>query len=172
MGWASRIARPGPMTSEYKILGGKPEFKRSLRSSGRRWDDTIKMKLVDCIHLTQNRTERRDILNTVKAGNFLTSWASISFQGRLCALCAVKLCSTGVSCLPSNSDQCFRTLQQIPRSLAPPPTGKATKRAYSRCFVLGPTFQLPSVSSPKIPNTSHSRNDAISRHAVHCLHIR
>jgi hypothetical protein len=35
----------GGMRNAYSILVGKPEVKRSLERSGRRWDDNIKRDL-------------------------------------------------------------------------------------------------------------------------------
>jgi hypothetical protein len=53
------VVRIGEMTNVYKILVGKPEGKRSLRRSRRRWKD-IRMDLreigwkgVNWIHLVQ-----------------------------------------------------------------------------------------------------------------------
>jgi hypothetical protein len=76
----------GEMKSTYSILVGKPQGKRPLVRSGRRWKD-IRMGLketgwgsVDWIHLAQDRDQWQDFVNTVmtqrvleKAKNLLTS---------------------------------------------------------------------------------------------------
>jgi hypothetical protein len=56
----------------YRILMGKPEGKRPLKSPRRRWVDNIKMDLreigwdgVDCIDLAQDRDHWRALMNTV-----------------------------------------------------------------------------------------------------------
>jgi hypothetical protein len=56
----------------YSILVGKPEGRRPLGRSRRRWEDNIKMDLreigfgdVDCIHLAQDRNMWRVLVNTV-----------------------------------------------------------------------------------------------------------
>jgi hypothetical protein len=52
------------MRNAYKILVGKPEGKRSLERPRRRWEDNIRMELmeigweyVDWIHLAQGRDQ-------------------------------------------------------------------------------------------------------------------
>jgi hypothetical protein len=66
------VARNVKMINAYKILVEKPEGKRSLRRSRRRWEDNIRMDLreigweyVDWIHMTQNRDMWRAVVNTV-----------------------------------------------------------------------------------------------------------
>jgi hypothetical protein len=66
MRWAERVACMGEMRNTYKILFGKPEGKRSLRTLRRRWDDNIRKDLreigwegVDWIHLAQDRDQWR-----------------------------------------------------------------------------------------------------------------
>jgi len=55
----------------YKILVGKPEGRRPLGRPARRWDDDIRMDLmeigqkgVDWIHLSQDRAQWRAVVNT------------------------------------------------------------------------------------------------------------
>jgi hypothetical protein len=45
MRWVGHVARMGEMRNVYKILVGKPEGKRPLRRSRRRWEDNIGMYL-------------------------------------------------------------------------------------------------------------------------------
>jgi hypothetical protein len=45
MRWAGHVVRMGEMRNAYNILVVKPEGKRSLGISGRRWEDTIKTDL-------------------------------------------------------------------------------------------------------------------------------
>jgi hypothetical protein len=56
----------------HNILVGRPEGKRPLGRSSRRWEDNIKMDLreigfgdVDWINLAQDRDRRRALVNTV-----------------------------------------------------------------------------------------------------------
>jgi hypothetical protein len=56
----------------YNILIGKPEGRRPMERSRRRWEDNIKMDLgeivfgyVDWIHLAQDRDRWRALVNTV-----------------------------------------------------------------------------------------------------------
>jgi hypothetical protein len=62
----------GEKRNAYKILVGKPEGKRPLRSPRRRWVDNIKMNLrgigwdgMDWIGLAQDRDQWRALVNTV-----------------------------------------------------------------------------------------------------------
>jgi hypothetical protein len=87
MRWAGHVARMGEVRSAYNILVGKPEGRRPLGRTRRRWEDNIKMGLreigfgdVDWIHLARDRDRWRALVNTVmnlrvpkNAGNFLTS---------------------------------------------------------------------------------------------------
>jgi hypothetical protein len=45
MRWAGRVAHVGEGKGVYRILVGRPEGKRPLGRSRRRWEDNIKMDL-------------------------------------------------------------------------------------------------------------------------------
>jgi hypothetical protein len=45
MRWIRHVARIGEKRNAYRILVGKPEGKRPLRTPTRRWEDNIKMDL-------------------------------------------------------------------------------------------------------------------------------
>jgi len=45
MRWARHVARMGERRGVYRVLMGKPEGKRPLGRSSRRWEDNIKMNL-------------------------------------------------------------------------------------------------------------------------------
>jgi hypothetical protein len=71
MRWARNVKRMGEKRNTYRILVGKPEGKRLLGGSRRRWVDNIKMDLGeigldgrDWIELTQDRDQWRAIVNT------------------------------------------------------------------------------------------------------------
>jgi hypothetical protein len=56
----------------YKMLVGKPEWRRPLGTTRRRWRDNIRMYLreigwegVDRMHLTQDRDQWQALVNTV-----------------------------------------------------------------------------------------------------------
>jgi len=62
----------GERRDAYRVLVGKPEGKRPLRRTRRRWDDNIKMDLqeVGCggmgwIELVQNRDRWRALVNAI-----------------------------------------------------------------------------------------------------------
>jgi hypothetical protein len=62
----------GTKSNEYRILVGRPEGKRSLGKSRRRWVDNIKMILrdiewcgMDWIDLAEDRDHWRALVNTV-----------------------------------------------------------------------------------------------------------
>jgi hypothetical protein len=70
--WAGYVARMGEKRNVYRLLLGKPEGKRPLGSSRRRWIDNIKMDLlqigrsvVDWIGLAQDRYRWRALVNAV-----------------------------------------------------------------------------------------------------------
>jgi hypothetical protein len=45
MRWAGHVARMGKVRGAYNILVGRPEGRRPLGRSRRRWEDNIKMDL-------------------------------------------------------------------------------------------------------------------------------
>jgi hypothetical protein len=47
MRWAGHVERIGEKRKAYRLLVGKPEGKRLLGSSRRRWVDNIRMNFVD-----------------------------------------------------------------------------------------------------------------------------
>ena len=62
MRWVGHVARMGKRRGEYRVLVGKPEGKRALGRTRRRWEDNIKMDLqemgegrMDWIELAQDR---------------------------------------------------------------------------------------------------------------------
>jgi hypothetical protein len=72
MRWAGHVARMGENRNVYRLLVGKPEGKRPLGRSRRRWMDNIKMDLleiglsvVDLIGLAQDRYRWRALVNSV-----------------------------------------------------------------------------------------------------------
>jgi hypothetical protein len=72
MRWAGHVARMGAKRNVYRLLVGKPEGKRPLGRSRRRWIDNFKMDLlekgvsvVDWIGLAQDRYRWRALVNTV-----------------------------------------------------------------------------------------------------------
>jgi hypothetical protein len=73
MRWAGHAARMGEKRNAYRIFVGKPEGKRPLERSRRRWVDNIKMDLreigwngMDCIDLAQDTDQWRALVITVK----------------------------------------------------------------------------------------------------------
>jgi hypothetical protein len=71
MRWAGHVARMGVVRGEYNILVWRPEGRRPLGRPRRRWEDNIKMDLmetgfrdVDWIHWSQDRDMWRALVNT------------------------------------------------------------------------------------------------------------
>jgi hypothetical protein len=72
MRWAGHVAHMGEVRGAYNILVGRPEGRRPLGRTRRRWVDNIKMDLreigfgeVDLNHLAQGRDRWRVLVNTV-----------------------------------------------------------------------------------------------------------
>jgi hypothetical protein len=72
MRWAGHMARMGEVRSVYRVLVGRPEGKRPLGIPRRRWEDNIKMDLMEIvldganwIQLAQDRVQWRTCVNTV-----------------------------------------------------------------------------------------------------------
>jgi len=72
MRWAEHVARMGDTRGVYKVLVGKPEGKRALGRPRRRWDDNIKMDLlemgcggVERIEVAHDRDRWRALVNAV-----------------------------------------------------------------------------------------------------------
>jgi hypothetical protein len=72
MRWAGHVARMGEKRNVYRLLVGKPEGKRPLERSRRRWIDNIKMDLLeirlsdmDWIGVAQDRYRWRALVNSV-----------------------------------------------------------------------------------------------------------
>jgi hypothetical protein len=72
MRWAGHVARMGEKRNAYRLLVGKPEGKRPLGRSRRRWVDNIRMALgevawgdVDWIGLAKDRNRWRTLVNLV-----------------------------------------------------------------------------------------------------------
>jgi hypothetical protein len=72
MKWAGHVTRMGEGIGVYRVLVGRPEGKRPLGRSRRRWEDNIKMYLREIgidgsnwIQLSQNRVQLRTCVNTV-----------------------------------------------------------------------------------------------------------
>ena len=96
MRWAGYVARMGVGEGMNRVLVGKPEGRRPLGRSRRRWVDNIRMDLqevgcgyMDWIGLAQDRDRWRTLVSGVmnlrvpwNAGNFLTSCKPVSFSRR------------------------------------------------------------------------------------------
>jgi hypothetical protein len=72
MRWVWHTAYMGRREIEYRILVGKPKWKKALRRYRSRWEDNIKMDLrevwwgdMDWIYLAQDRDQWRALVNTV-----------------------------------------------------------------------------------------------------------
>jgi hypothetical protein len=72
MRWAGHVARMGEGRGVYRVLVGRPEGKSPLGRPRRRWEDSIKMDLMEIgideanwIHLTQDWVQWRDFVNAV-----------------------------------------------------------------------------------------------------------
>ena len=86
MRWAGHVAHMGERRVVFRVLVGKPEGKRPLGRTRRRWEDNIKMDFqevgcggIDWIELAQDRDRWQALVNAVMnlrvpliAGNFLT----------------------------------------------------------------------------------------------------
>ena len=72
MRWAGNVARMGVERGVYRVLVGKPEVRRPLGKSRRRWVDDIRMDLqkvgcgyMDWIGLAQDRDKWRTLVSAV-----------------------------------------------------------------------------------------------------------
>jgi len=73
MRWAGHVARMGEERGVHWVLVGKPEGKRPLRRSRRRWEDNIKTDFQevggvrgDWMELAQDRDRWRALVGTVR----------------------------------------------------------------------------------------------------------
>ena len=73
MKWAGHVARMGEVTGVYRVLVGKPEWKRPLGRPRRRWEDNIRMDLQevglgyeDWIGRAQDRDRWRALVSAVR----------------------------------------------------------------------------------------------------------
>ena len=71
--WAGHVARMGEDSGVHRVLVGKPEGKRPLGRPRRRWEDNIKVDLLevggdhgDWMELAQDRDRWRALVGTVK----------------------------------------------------------------------------------------------------------
>jgi hypothetical protein len=72
MRWAGHVARMGVGRGVYRVLVERPESKRPLRRSRRRWEDNIKLDLseiwidgLNWTQLDQDRIQWRAFVNTL-----------------------------------------------------------------------------------------------------------
>jgi hypothetical protein len=72
MRWVGHVARMGEESKVYRVLLGKPEGRRPLERPRCRWEDGIRMDLmeigwgnIDWIQLAQDRGRWRALVNTV-----------------------------------------------------------------------------------------------------------
>jgi hypothetical protein len=70
--WAGHVARMGQGRGVYRVLIGRPEGKRPVGRPRRRWEDNIKMDLMErgidganWIQLAQDMARWRAFVNTV-----------------------------------------------------------------------------------------------------------
>jgi hypothetical protein len=47
MRWAGHVAQTGEMRNEHKVFVGKPEGKRPHKRPRRRWEDNVKLNLME-----------------------------------------------------------------------------------------------------------------------------
>ena len=73
MRWAGHVARMGEDRVLHRVLVGKPEGKRPLGRSRRRWEDNIKMDVLevgggrgDWMELAQDRDGWQSLVGTVR----------------------------------------------------------------------------------------------------------
>ena len=73
MKWARHVARMGEGRGVHRVLVGKPEGKRPLERSRRRWEENIKLDLQevgrgfgDWMELAQDRDRWRALVSTVR----------------------------------------------------------------------------------------------------------
>jgi hypothetical protein len=71
MRWAGHVARMAEGRDVYRVSVGRPQGKRPLGRPRRRWEDNIKMDLMEIgideanwIRLAQDRVQWRDFVNT------------------------------------------------------------------------------------------------------------
>jgi hypothetical protein len=72
MGWAGHVARMGKGRGVHRVLVGRPEGKKPLGRHRRRWEENIKMDLMEIeidgmnwIRLAQDRVQWWAFMNTV-----------------------------------------------------------------------------------------------------------
>jgi len=66
MTWPGHVAPMGGSRNVYRVLGSKPEGKRLLERTRRRWEDNIKMDLreVGCEGMDYNLAQDRQVAGT------------------------------------------------------------------------------------------------------------
>jgi hypothetical protein len=70
--WAGNVTRMGERRGVYRVLVGRPEWKRPLGRPRRRWEDNIKMDLretgidgANWIRLARDRVQWQNFVSTV-----------------------------------------------------------------------------------------------------------